>query len=180
MAVTKLDLKWGLRLIVYVAGRMLREADGAVLQPSQASIGKSRAETISRSYLSGLAEAEYAQRRSRAKFFDGALFADPAWDILLDLYAREGRGLLTSVTSCCIASQVPPTTALRWIDQLKLSGLIEVVPSERDRRVSHVQLTDEARERMTTYLEDHAQAWDRSTGFRIAAAPEKREDLIAP
>ena len=29
------------------------------------------------------------QRRNRDRFFDAQLFADPAWDILLELYAAE-------------------------------------------------------------------------------------------
>jgi hypothetical protein len=40
------------------------------------------------------------------------LFADPGWDILLDLYAARQEGKQVSVSSLCIAAAVPPTTAL--------------------------------------------------------------------
>ncbi|MCB2078548.1 MAG: MarR family transcriptional regulator, partial [Novosphingobium sp.] len=57
------------------------------------------------------------QRQLRTRFFDGDLFADPAWDMLLDLTAARAEHARVSVTSLCIASGVPPTTALRWISQ---------------------------------------------------------------
>lgn len=44
------------------------------------------------------------QRQLRARFFDGDLFADPAWDMLLDLTAVRAEHARVSVTSLCIAS----------------------------------------------------------------------------
>src|SRR3546814_1843272 len=42
--------------------------------------------------------------------------SDPAWDMLLDLYlAAERNTRPVSISSLCIASAVPATTALRWI-----------------------------------------------------------------
>ncbi len=64
------------------------------------------------------------QRQLRARFFDGDLFADPAWDMLLDLTAARAEHVRVSVTSLCIASGVPPTTALRWIGQMIDGGLL--------------------------------------------------------
>jgi len=46
------------------------------------------------------------------------LFADPAWDMLLDLSAARMEGRRVSVSSLCIAAAVPTTTALRWIKTL--------------------------------------------------------------
>jgi len=63
-------------------------------------------------------------RQLRAKFFDAGLFADPAWDILLDLTAARAEHARVSVTSLCSASGVPPTTALRWIGQMTQGGLL--------------------------------------------------------
>jgi hypothetical protein len=67
------------------------------------------------------------QRQMRTRFFDAQLFADPAWDILLDLTAARAERTRVSVTSLCIASGVPPTTALRWIGQMTQAGLLERV-----------------------------------------------------
>ena len=54
-------------------------------------------------------------RRLRARYFDELLFADPAWDMLLDLLAAEIAQHRVPVSSLCIAAAVPATTALRWI-----------------------------------------------------------------
>jgi DNA-binding transcriptional ArsR family regulator len=92
------------------------------------------------------------QRQLRGRFFDAALFADPAWDMLLDLAAARVEHKRVSVTSLCIASGVPPTTALRWIGQLTGAGLLERVQDESDRRRAFLALTDEAAEAMARYF----------------------------
>jgi hypothetical protein len=51
-------------------------------------------------------------RRLRERLLPAGLFADPAWDMLLDLYAAEIEEQPVSVTSACIAAAAPATTAL--------------------------------------------------------------------
>lgn len=91
-------------------------------------------------------------RQLRARFFDAELFADPAWDILLDLTAARAEYKRVSVTSLCIASGVPPTTALRWIGQMTDAGLLERVNDESDRRRAFIGLTDQAADAMARYF----------------------------
>ena len=92
------------------------------------------------------------QRQLRARYFDGELFADPAWDMLLDLTAARVERTRVSVTSLCIASGVPPTTALRWIGQLTEAGLFQRVEDDTDRRRAFITLTDRAAEAMARYF----------------------------
>ena len=92
------------------------------------------------------------QRQLRAKFFDAELFADPAWDMLLDLTAARAEHTRVSVTSLCIASGVPPTTALRWIGQMSQAGLLERVEDESDRRRAFIALSDPAADGMARYF----------------------------
>ncbi|MGB3739594.1 MAG: MarR family transcriptional regulator [Pontixanthobacter sp.] len=94
------------------------------------------------------------QRQMRAKFFDSDLFADPAWDILLDLTAARAEHLRVSVTSLCIAANVPPTTALRWITQMIDVGLLQRVEDDSDRRRAFIALTDRAAECMARYFDE--------------------------
>jgi hypothetical protein len=94
------------------------------------------------------------QRQTRARFFAADLFADPAWDILLDLTAARAEHLRVSVTSLCIASGVPPTTALRWINQMVESGLLERVEDETDRRRAFIALSDKAADAMARYFHE--------------------------
>lgn len=91
-------------------------------------------------------------RQARARFFDGELFADPAWDILLDLTAAQGEGAQVSVTSLCIAAGVPATTALRWIGQMVEAGLLVRVQDRNDRRRAFIALSDGAAEAMARYF----------------------------
>lgn len=98
------------------------------------------------------------QRQLRARFFDGELFADPAWDMLLDLTAARVEHTRVSVTSLCIASGVPPTTALRWIGQMTDAGLLQRVEDETDRRRAFIALTDKAAEAMARYFAELGKA----------------------
>ena len=92
------------------------------------------------------------QRQLRARFFAGDLFADPAWDMLLDLTAARAEHARVSVTSLCIASSVPPTTALRWIGQMTEEGLLERVEDDTDRRRAFITLTEKAADSMARYF----------------------------
>ncbi|KPL68182.1 hypothetical protein SZ64_08650 [Erythrobacter sp. SG61-1L] len=96
------------------------------------------------------------QRQLRARYFDADLFADPAWDILLDLTAARAEHKRVSVTSLCIASGVPPTTALRWIGQMTESGLLVRVEDEADRRRAFIALSDKAADGMARYFAEVA------------------------
>lgn len=92
-------------------------------------------------------------RQRRASFFRSSLFADPAWDMLLELYAAEREQRRISVSSLTIASGVPATTALRWIKILEDEGLIERHPDRFDRRRVFVHLTPGAINAMQRYFQ---------------------------
>lgn len=91
-------------------------------------------------------------RRLREQFFDAELFADPAWDMLLDLTAAKLEKNSVSVSSLCIAAAVPPTTALRWITTMIDAGLFERQDDPNDRRRAYVALTDRGFDGMRGYI----------------------------
>lgn len=91
---------------------------------------------------------EIRMRRWRDSLFPESLFADPAWDLLLDLYAAHLEGALIPVTSACIAAAVPQTTALRWIIKLEQLGLIMRSEDDRDHRRRDLRLSNRAVETM--------------------------------
>jgi DNA-binding MarR family transcriptional regulator len=93
--------------------------------------------------LVDLAQALYSSRRKRNKFFDSGLFAEPAWDILLDLFSHYVQQSTLRTTSVCRAANVPLSTALRWLTILENRGLIQRYGTDRDKRTMLVQLTDE-------------------------------------
>ncbi|MDE8651348.1 winged helix DNA-binding protein [Novosphingobium album (ex Liu et al. 2023)] len=100
-----------------------------------------------------VAEQLYALRRFRDRLFGPAhRFGEAAWDILLDLFIMESRGKAIHVTSACIASAVPQSTALRCIRELERDGLIVRDLDANDARKSLLRLTDDGMRRMILAL----------------------------
>lgn len=91
-------------------------------------------------------------RRLRDQYFPDNLFADPAWDMLLDLMAARLDGKRVAVSSLCIAAAVPATTALRWIKTMTDQGLFVRVADPQDGRRVFIQLSDEAASQLGAYL----------------------------
>lgn len=92
------------------------------------------------------------QRRAREAAFPAGTFSDPAWDILLDLYASDLEGRQVSVSSACFAAAVPPTTALRWIRKLVETGSLTRVQDPVDGRRVYVVLSEVAWQRMDHWV----------------------------
>ncbi|WCT75052.1 hypothetical protein PQ455_07505 [Sphingomonas naphthae] len=93
-------------------------------------------------------------RRRREAVLGKGLFADPAWDMLLDLFVAEAAGRRISVSSACLASAVPPTTALRHLVLLEARGLIERRPAKADGRRINVALSPSALAELSALLTD--------------------------
>ncbi|HEX6374968.1 MAG TPA: MarR family winged helix-turn-helix transcriptional regulator [Allosphingosinicella sp.] len=91
-------------------------------------------------------------RRLRDHFFTSDMFADPAWDMLLDLMAARVERQRVAVSSLCIAAAVPPTTALRWIKTLCDQGLFVRVADPEDGRRVFIELSAETAAMMEAYL----------------------------
>ena len=91
-------------------------------------------------------------RRIRARFFDDELFADPAWDMLLDLLAAEIAQHRVPVSSLCIAAAVPATTALRWIKTMTDNGLFTRRADPHDGRRVFIELAPDASAGMRRYF----------------------------
>lgn len=91
-------------------------------------------------------------RRLRGQYFMPELFADPAWDILLDLTAARLEGRMVAVSSLCIAAAVPATTALRWITQMTEQAILVRKPDPSDGRRVFIGLSEQAIAGMDAYL----------------------------
>lgn len=86
--------------------------------------------------------------------FGAGLFADPAWDMLLDLFIHHARGLDMSISNVCLGSIAPATTALRHLAELERRGIVIRRPHPSDKRVLHVSLSSEALSMMNAILVD--------------------------
>ena len=93
-------------------------------------------------------------RRLRGRFFSEKLFADPAWDMLLDLLQAEIAQLRVPVSSLCIAASVPATTALRWLKTLVSQGFFVRRPDPHDGRRVYVELAPDASHALRRYFDE--------------------------
>lgn len=106
--------------------------------------------------LLAIAQSIYRLRRIRDDAFEDRIFADPAWDILLDLFIAAERGKKVSISSACIGATVPATTALRHLSALVKHGLISRDDSKTDFRVSWVALSPTGHAKMKDVLTAYA------------------------
>ena len=121
-------------------GIMLRQADDDTVMHTDPEV------------LTRLALAVYRDRAARARELPAELLGEPAWDILLDLFINRRRGQRISITSACTASQVPPTTALRWIAMLVELGLVSREEDQTDKRRAFVSLSGQGERTVTRLL----------------------------
>ena len=96
-------------------------------------------------------------RRLRSRFFEEDLFADPAWDMLLDLLQAEIAQLRVPVSSLCIAAAVPATTALRWLKTMTDKGIFVRRADPHDGRRVFVELSRNASVAIRRYFAEVGQ-----------------------
>ena len=91
-------------------------------------------------------------RRLRSRYFPEELFADPAWDMLLDLLQAEIAHLRVPVSSLCIAAAVPATTALRWLKTMVQQGVFIRRADPHDGRRVFVELAPQTSQALRRYF----------------------------
>ncbi len=91
-----------------------------------------------------LARKIYQSRRARDRQLgeNGDLLGEPAWDMLLYLYAEGSDGGEVSVTSACHAAGCPLTTGLRHLARLEARGLLTREPDPFDGRRHILSMTE--------------------------------------
>lgn len=117
-----------------------------------------------------LAEQLYQERRRRSRHFPPHLFAEPAWDILLDLFVNGVRKRAISITSACIAGGIPATTGLRWLGLLEKEGLLVRETSGDDARVTWVRLSEQGMDAVRGYIAEGPGRAVAEAGAEVEAA----------
>jgi hypothetical protein len=132
-----------------IAATLARLSTGPQAQPRRtepaqaADVPEISAETV---------RAVIRARRLRARYFPEELFADPAWDMLLDLLQAELSHLRVPVSSLCIAAAVPATTALRWLKTMVQEKLFVRRADPHDGRRVFVELAPETSMALRRYF----------------------------
>jgi FixJ family two-component response regulator/DNA-binding MarR family transcriptional regulator len=94
----------------------------------------------------------------RREISNGSLFGDPAWAMLLDLVVANLENRTVSVSSACIASGAPTTTALRLVNKLVADAILNRIPDNKDGRRDFLVIAPDIQEMLITYLNDLADA----------------------
>lgn len=123
------------RQVADMAQGLAALADKLVGQPQPAPSDVAEADCVA------FLESQFRIRRLRARHLPGLTLGEPAWDILLDLAVAHYWRRETSVTSLCIAADVPSTTALRWISSMTKEGVIVRRACQRDGRRSFLAIS---------------------------------------
>lgn len=91
-------------------------------------------------------------RQKRNRFFSEDLFADPAWDMLLELFLAELVFRRIAVSDICVTAGVPATTGLRWLNTLVERQLVVRRPDPLDARRVFVELSPDASLALRRYV----------------------------
>ncbi|MES1974303.1 MAG: hypothetical protein V4472_17745 [Pseudomonadota bacterium] len=142
--------------IVKVLARLTRESEATMTTDAEDPAGESGEEMLPEVDPKSITARDVREtirvRRLRDQFFQRGMFEDPAWDMLLDLYAAELERSQVSVSSLCIAASVAPTTALRWIAKMTEAGLFVRQADPFDKRRAYMALSPAARDGMEGYF----------------------------
>ena len=102
--------------------------------------------------MAGIARRYLQMRQRLSAWLPSGLFADPALEILLDLFVAEKSGRAISVSSACIASGVSHSTANAWIVRLEKAGLVSRTRDRSDGRRTFLVLERGASEAIGGWL----------------------------
>ena len=128
-----------------------------LVQQSERELPEGRVKICTEQYVDELLLCNVAKnllrmRQDRHDLFPSDFFSEAPWNIILDLFVHEIEQRRVSVTSACVAAQVPATTALRWVAVLEDANFIARERCPKDGRIAYLTLTDTALELIKQYL----------------------------
>lgn len=100
---------------------------------------------------------QLSREAKRRAIGGGELFGDPTWAMLLDLLLAKIEGRRISVSSACIASGAPMSTALRLVRRLVGEEVLCRLPDAHDRRRHFLAINPKFEQPLLEYVADQAQ-----------------------
>lgn len=129
---------WATRL-----GQLKAELDALQQEVANEVVGETSLQSV---------RAFIRARRARSGLFGKSFFSDPAWDILLELYAVKLAQRRVSMSDICRAAEVPLATGVRWLGELETQGHVKRSADHLDARRIWVQLTPAGADRMSEFF----------------------------
>jgi hypothetical protein len=163
-----------LRKLTRTSGRLFevfaRESDLALPTHEQSGTPEALAPSdppSSTGFTLGLRHLLKLRAARRRTLLEG-LFDWPAWDMLLDLAAVRADDSHVSVSSVCVSSGAPQSTALRKLAALERAEFVQRYDHGTDGRRVHVRLTDGGLELMNRALSEELALYRNIQAFRAA------------
>jgi DNA repair protein RadC len=113
---------------------------------SVAALGTDEASRLGRKAL--------RRRSARLNLFGPDLGQDGVWNILLELLIAQGEGRLTPIKCLWLASGLPQSTALRWVNYLVSRGYAHRKLDPSDGRRQFITLDDDLELRLVQFLRE--------------------------
>ena len=92
-------------------------------------------------------------RRARQSIFGRQLFSDPAWDLILELYATRLGNRRISAAGLARLIGLPGSMTARWVSALVEAGIVRVETE------GAVELTDEGVDKMARLINQWSSAF---------------------
>jgi len=152
LELSRQDIKNAVRLLSLIldAPSSTRAPEAAPALPTKADLS----EPPDREQLLQLARWLFHARKARDRFFHPGLFGEAAWDMLLALYTMDQAGPRLTIANLSKIAGVPTATILRWLQTLEDQALVARRPHPHDRRSALVQITEQGRAAMESYLSE--------------------------
>ena len=115
------------------------QSDGPFAKLRAHSLGRASIE-VTEDYFQSVLNV----RRAREALFDRHLFSDPAWDIILELYAAKLSDRTMSFGELTRAIDVPKSVISRWISALGEAGVVDTGSDPSVTDASSIKLTAQA------------------------------------
>lgn len=130
-------------------GRLVSQLEGLLRSAGEPPPGRARP---AGGAMVDAARLAHHARRERDRIFGGGTFADPAWDILLDLFVAGEENRPVDAFSLCGRSALAEGVILRSIAHLVQSKLVTRQANAADPRSIYLVLTAEGRAKMADYF----------------------------
>ena len=102
--------------------------------------------------LRKLVRSTIIRQSSRVDFVDIGLIGDAGWDILLDILSAELENKAVPASSACVASRMPFSTGMRYINQLVSLGLVRRWHDPDDKRRTLLALMPATKKSLINYF----------------------------
>ncbi|GLK46436.1 MULTISPECIES: response regulator [Novosphingobium] len=119
---------------------------------AESSVPPVSAEAVEPVHLRQFIKDLLRKESKRREIGGGELFGDPTWAMLLDLLLAKIEARRVSVSSACIASGAPMSTALRLVRRLVDEDVLCRLPDEQDKRRHFLVINSRFEQPLMNYL----------------------------